>query len=221
MNKRILVLVSVMFFTFISFSAPKKAQAALADGTYSVNYTVLQGDSDSVSMANDYFDKPATLIVSGGKQSIELTVNHSTWITGLWVNSGSGLQTEQVIQTDAASDSRKARFAVTDLASPVAAKIKVDIDNESLNYHHDYKITLQFAMDSAALISGGSKVDASATSEATAGANKSKTPVNEQATTAKVANPKSGDTASITLYIGLFIVALIGLFTIKKTKKAY
>ncbi|MBC1780628.1 NEAT domain-containing protein, partial [Listeria booriae] len=57
----------VVLFSFSFLFSGVTAQAALQDGSYSVNYTVLQGDSDSVSMANDYFDKPATVKVEGGK----------------------------------------------------------------------------------------------------------------------------------------------------------
>lgn len=67
--KKVLVFAAFIFlFSFSFLSTGLTAQAALKDGTYSVDYTVIQGDSDSASMANDYFDKPATVTVNGGNQ---------------------------------------------------------------------------------------------------------------------------------------------------------
>lgn len=60
------------------------AQAAtLKDGTYSVNYTVLKAEGNAVSMANDYWLKPAKVIAKNGKLTVQMTIKNSSWVTKL------------------------------------------------------------------------------------------------------------------------------------------
>ncbi|MBC1765660.1 heme uptake protein IsdC [Listeria seeligeri] len=192
----------VVLFSFSFLFSGVTAQAALQDGSYSVNYTVLQGDSDSVSMANDYFDKPATVKVEGGKTTINLQVNHSKWITGLWIE-GSAVS---VISNSTANDTRQVQFPVSTLSSPVSAKIKVDIDDDGLNYHHEYQIKLRFDEGSAKSLSAAVKSsDNNTTTEA--GTSDAKT---------KVANPKSSDSSQMFLYGIIFVAAGMGLVLLKR-----
>ncbi|MBC1481070.1 heme uptake protein IsdC [Listeria seeligeri] len=192
----------VVLFSFSFLFSGVTAQAALQDGSYSVNYTVLQGDSDSVSMANDYFDKPATVKVEGGKTTINLQVNHSKWITGLWIE-GSAVS---VISNSTANDTRQVQFPVSTLSSPVSAKIKVDIDDDGLNYHHEYQIKLRFDEGSAKSLSAAVKSsDNKTTTEA--GTSDAKT---------KVANPKSSDSSQMFLYGIIFVAAGMGLVLLKR-----
>lgn len=215
MNKVNLAWLAVFALLGAILVSPRNAYAALDDGTYSINYTVIQGDGGSASMANDYFDKPATMIVENGQSSINLQLNHSKWITGLWVDSGSGLQAEQVISSDDALDTRKVSFQTGDLSAPIAGKIKVDIENSDLSYHHEYKINLNFELQSATLIAG-----AAVKESPEANGNAKTTEVAGVATTEKVPNPKSGDQTAIYLYSVLFVGALGGLFLFRRTAKA-
>ncbi|ECR3485534.1 TPA: heme uptake protein IsdC [Listeria innocua] len=202
--KKVLALVAfVVLFSFSFLSAGVTAQAALKDGTYSVDYTVLQGDSDSVSMANDYFDKPATVTVNGGKSTVSLQVNHSKWITGLWVEGNA----VSVTSKNTASDTRKVSFPVSTLSSPVNAKIKVDIDDDGLNYHHEYQIQLRF--DEGAAKSSGAAVKSSDNNGTT-------TPATTSDSNNKVANPKSSDSSKMFLYGIIFVAAGTGLVLLKR-----
>ncbi|MBC1550869.1 heme uptake protein IsdC [Listeria sp. FSL L7-1434] len=199
--KKFLVLATfVAVFSFSLLSSGLTAQAALKDGTYSVDYTVLQGDSDSVSMANDYFDKPATVTVNGGKSTVSLQVNHSKWITGLWVE-GSAVS---VTSKNTSNDTRKVSFPVSTLSSPVSAKIKVDIDDDSLNYHHQYQIKLRFDEGSSKSLAGAVK-----------SSDNSNTPTTNDSNN-QVANPKSSDSSQMFLYIIIFVAAGTGLVLLKR-----
>ncbi|EAE1292933.1 TPA: heme uptake protein IsdC [Listeria monocytogenes] len=202
--KRILFLAAfIALFSFSFLSTGLTAQAALKDGTYSIDYTVLQGDSDSVSMANDYFDKPATVTVNGGKSSVSLQVNHSKWITGLWVEGS----TVSVTSKNTANDTRKVSFPVSTLSSPVNAKIKVDIDDDGLNYHHEYQIKLRFDEGSAKALAGGVKSSDN---------NDTATPATKSDSSNKVANPKSSDSSQMFLYGIIFVAAGTGLVLLKR-----
>ncbi|WP_165972379.1 heme uptake protein IsdC [Paenibacillus piri] len=119
------------------------AAAVMSDGTYILDYTIKQADSDSVSMANDYFEKPATVVVTNGEARVQLQMNHSKWITVFKVPNGSGFADANVVSHDSAADTRVVGFKVDDLTQPVLSKIHVTV--ESINYDHDY--TIRFAFD--------------------------------------------------------------------------
>lgn len=60
----VFLLVSVLSFWPTSSSVgAATASPKLADGTYTLKYNILKAENDSVSMANDYFEKPAKLYV--------------------------------------------------------------------------------------------------------------------------------------------------------------
>ena len=40
-----------------------------------------KAEDDSATMANDYFEKPAKLIVKNGEMRVQVLMNHSAWIT--------------------------------------------------------------------------------------------------------------------------------------------
>ncbi|RAM14589.1 heme uptake protein IsdC, partial [Listeria ivanovii] len=111
-----------------------------------------------------------------------------------------------VTSSSTANDTRKVQFPVSTLSSPVKAKIKVDIDDDGLNYHHEYQIQLKFDESSAKSLAAAIKSsDDGATKEVTT--NESKT---------EVANPKSSDSSQMFLYGIVFVAAGIGLVLLKR-----
>ncbi|WP_379204855.1 heme uptake protein IsdC [Paenibacillus sp. GCM10012306] len=114
------------------------ASAAPADGTYSVDYVIKKAEDESVSMANDYFEKPAQLTVSGGTVKVRLQLNHSEWITEFQVPGGNA----KVVSSNKAADTRVVEFEIKDVEKPVIAKIHVTVP--SIDYDHDYTIRFVF-----------------------------------------------------------------------------
>lgn len=112
--------------------------AAPADGMYTVDYVIKKAEDESVSMANDYFEKPATLSVSGGKIKVRLQLNHSEWITDFQVPGGNS----KVISSNKKADTRVVEFVVKDIGQPVISKIHVTVP--AIDYDHDYTIRLVF-----------------------------------------------------------------------------
>lgn len=117
--------------------------AETKEGSYTIDYTVKKAEDDSVSMANDYFEKPASVEIKNGQITVEVTMNHSEWITEFKTPVGSGYADAQVIQTDAEHDKRTVRFRVSSLEEPQLAKIHVTVS--SIDYDHDY--TIRFVFD--------------------------------------------------------------------------
>lgn len=127
-----------------------RAASDLADGTYTISYTVLKAEDDSASMANDYWEKPATLIVENGQVTVQMKLNHSQWVTQFKVPGNGGYVDTKIISSDKNADTRVTQFKVDDPAKPVISKIHVTV--ESIDYDHDYTIRLVFDMDSLKLI---------------------------------------------------------------------
>jgi len=125
--------------------------STLEDGTYTIDYTIKKPDDESVSMANDYWDKPATLIVSGGAITVQTTINHSEWVTQFKVPSGNSYAATKIISRDEAANTRLTQFTIDSVDKPMLSKIHVTVPE--IDYDHDYTIRFVFDMSSLKLIS--------------------------------------------------------------------
>lgn len=94
----------------------------------SINFEVLKYNTNDTSMANDYFEKPAKLIEKDGKKVLQITVNHSHWITGMTIEGSK----EKIISKDASKDMRTSEFVVNKASGKVNGTIAVYI-NEPVN----------------------------------------------------------------------------------------
>src|SRR5690554_6902601 len=94
--------------------------AAIADGTYQVNYEMKEKSSDSTSIADGYFAKPATLTVKDGVQHIQLTVTGASMIKKLVAPSG------PVTVVSEGEETRTVKFRVDgDLSQPVSLQMDI------------------------------------------------------------------------------------------------
>lgn len=126
-------LVSVLTLT----AGLPQAAAQVTNGTHQLNYQVNQPNSNSASIANDYFVKPATVTVENGKGVVQLTLKNSEWITKFEPPGGA-----KIINEDLKADTRLVEFTVEDVSKPTNIKMKVDV--EDINYHHEYTVSLVF-----------------------------------------------------------------------------
>ena len=133
MRKLFFVMVSAIFMLFLVL--PVHSQAAVADGTYSLNYQVNKPGSSSASMANDYFLKPAKLIVNNGNMTVQLTIKNSAWVTEFNQPGGA-----TVISSNPSADQRVVQFNISSLKPTVAMKIDID----DIDYHHAYSVDFVF-----------------------------------------------------------------------------
>ncbi len=134
MRKFFLSMVPVIFMLFPVL--PTTTNAAVADGTYNVNYQVNKPGSNSASMANDYFLKPAKLTVNNGKLTIQLTIKNSSWVTQFTPPGGAS-----VVSSNAGADQRVVQFSIESL-NPLTVGMKIDI--EDIDYHHAYSVDFVF-----------------------------------------------------------------------------
>ncbi|MEI7025794.1 heme uptake protein IsdC [Paenibacillus sp. y28] len=235
----------LLLFLLMAFMMPSAFAAdTLSDGTYTLNYTVLKAENDSVSMANDYWEKPARIVVKNGEMTMQMRVNHSKWVTVFKVESNGGFVDTKVIGTDEAEDTRDVEFGIKDISRPLVSKIHVTV--KDIEYDHDYTIRFNFDTKSLKPISGGAagqpaaasapantaSEKASALSPAAKQANSSAAPAAKSnaapaadakakpeasaGSAAAVSNPQTGDTAPIT---GLIVLGLASLFFLVRKYK--
>ncbi|MFB5764087.1 heme uptake protein IsdC [Paenibacillus medicaginis] len=239
--------ISILFFAvalgLVLYVSPKaQAEAiALQDGEYTVDYNILKAENDSVSMANDYFEKPAVIHVSNGKMEAEIRLNHSAWITEFKVPNGGVYIDTTTVSSNSATDTRVDRFPLQSLESPLVSKIHVTVP--SVDYDHDY--TIRFVFDSSSLTPVKTEKSAaapnrqsespSAQAASTAGkaANTAASGTNDspvsrveasaekvnsnnndlKSTTAseQVINPPTADTAPIAVWMAVLVISLLFL----------
>ncbi|MFP3378053.1 heme uptake protein IsdC [Bacillus sp. SIMBA_069] len=207
-----------------------KVSAQLADGTYDINYVIQKAENDSASMANDYFEKPAKLVVKNGEMRVQIPMNHSAWITEFKAPENGNFVDAKVVSKDESADKRTVEFKIDDLSKPAAAKIHVVVPN--VNYDHNY--TIRFAFDANVKAVGGenkattvtknndqtktdTKVKEEVKKEESKEANKEASKgTNESGKAEKTDNPKTGDEARIGIFAALILIS--GVFLIRKVK---
>ncbi|PHC32841.1 heme uptake protein IsdC [Bacillus toyonensis] len=219
----IMTFVCMLAFLVVPFG---QASAKLADGTYDINYVIQKAENESASMANDYFEKPAKLIVKNGEMKVQVPMNHSAWITEFKAPENGNFVDAKVVSKDEAADKRTVEFKVDDLSKPLGVKIHVVVP--SANYDHDY--TIRFAFDANVKAVGGdngvvaatknndqAKTDTQVKEEKTKVENKeANKETNESGKAEKTDNPKTGDEARIGFFAALLLVS--GVFLIRKAK---
>ncbi|MGE1142784.1 heme uptake protein IsdC [Bacillus pumilus] len=168
------------------------AQAAtLKDGTYSVNYTVLKAEGNAVSMANDYWLKPAKVIAKNGKLTVQMTIKNSSWVTEFKVPGNGGYVDTTVLSTNKKANTRIVQFQAQSLSKPIKSKIHVTV--KSADYDHDYTIQLKFDESSMKSLSSNSTNKTAGEAEKQQ-PSKESTKTSDSSTTKQEENPQTGDT---------------------------
>lgn len=170
-----------------------RASGAQADGIYTIDYQIVQAENDSVSMANDYWEKPATVVIDKGSVQIQMTINHSQWVTEFKVpGSGGGYVNTRILSKDAEADTRKVVFAVPELpSSPMLAKIHVTVPD--IDYDHDYTIRFDFKADSLKMVEAAAEKPAAPTAKPQASVASTEAP---QASAAATPKPRASATVT-------------------------
>lgn len=219
--KKIFLCFGFILFLLVNFRAEETLAATLADGTYSINYSVLENGTDSVSIADGYFSKPATVTIKDQQATVELQVTNSSWITSFSAGSNN-----RVLSSDTANDTRKIQFTTSSINQPFDAKMKVDIDD--MDYHHSYTVQLKFETDSASLIASAtensetsttpsSTDNTSQTEESTTASSATTVTSSKKTNTASATsqnNPQTGDSQAGLLSKSLFILSGLGIFAL-------
>lgn len=166
--------------------------AALKDGTYSVNYTVLKAEGNAVSMANDYWLKPAKVIAKNGNLKVQMTIKNSSWVTEFKVPGNGGYVDTTVLSTNKKANTRLVQFQAQSLSKPIKSKIHVTV--KSADYDHDYTIQLKFDESSIKSLSSNNANQSAGAAESQQ-PSKESTNKADSSTKKQEENPQTGDTS--------------------------
>lgn len=133
--KKLAVLL-IAAFSLSLFNGVQNAEAAYADGEYTLPFTILQGNSNEQSKTNDYVVSPAKLIVKNGKYTVQMTLKNSSWWKSFTVES------KPVKVISDSNDKRVVQFEVSDVNKLVKGHIHIVVPD--INYDSSYDIRLQF-----------------------------------------------------------------------------
>lgn len=188
------------------------ASAAIADGSYQINYEMKEAGSDSTSISDGYFSKPATLTVENGTQYIQLTVTSAEMVKSLSAPSG------PVTVVSDNGDTRTVKFQVSDLSQPVNMSMHVVVPEEALPGGYDQEHTARAVFDVSGLPTAGSDAGDEKEEETSTKDDNS----DDEATGAGKTeeNPPTGDSSNIALFALLLAGSGIALFALRKFKVA-
>ncbi|KDE28601.1 hypothetical protein BA81_07434 [Bacillus safensis FO-36b] len=193
MKKRMRLSVFMAVFLLALMLPFSNAQAAaLKDGTYSVNYTVLKAEGNAVSMANDYWLKPAKVIAKNGNLTVQMTIKNSSWVTEFKVPGNGGYVDTTVLSTNKKANTRLVQFQAQSLSKPIKSKIHVTV--KSADYDHDYTIQLKFDESSIKSLSSNNANQSAGAAESQQ-PSKESTNKADSSTTKQEENPQTGDTS--------------------------
>ncbi|USD82691.1 heme uptake protein IsdC [Bacillus safensis] len=193
MKKRMRLSVFMAVFLLALMLPFSNAQAAaLKDGTYSVNYTVLKAEGNAVSMANDYWLKPAKVIAKNGNLTVQMTIKNSSWVTEFKVPGNGGYVDTTVLSTNKKANTRLVQFQAQSLSKPIKSKIHVTV--KSADYDHDYTIQLKFDESSIKSLSSNSANQSAGAAESQQ-PSKESTNKADSSTKKQEENPQTGDTS--------------------------
>jgi len=151
-----LLLVIVVLLLYLPLESVSAAEE-LEDGKYTIDYDMLKGENDSVSISNDYWLKPATLIVSNGKMTLQHDLKNSDWVVSYQIDSNGSLSDTKVISTDKEANKRKVEFPVSTIDNPTSMKIHVIVT--SIDYDHKYTVRMSYKPSTLKLVEAAKPVE--------------------------------------------------------------
>src|SRR5690625_3817534 len=221
MRRKMMLSVSIVLIFVFTLLAPPLIGSVFAeeeDGLYSIEYEVLKADSDSTSIGNDYFEKPATLIVEGGEKHIQLTVNHSDYVKSL-----SGPQGEVgIVSEDKEKKERVVKFEVDELSKPIEMEMNISFEIENQDKDQTHKERIDFKTDSMKPVERkAKKADKSeATDDKDDKNDKDNKKEVKEEKEEQEENPPTSDNTPIALFAFLLIVSSLALIYSVRSARA-
>lgn len=191
----LLAVISAIILSLV-FIPVDSASAQIADGTYTISYEVKQNGSNNTSIADGYFSKPATLTVSGGTKTVQITLTGAEMIKSLSV------QGAPVSVVSDSGSTRVVKFNVSgDLSNRVPMSMHIVVPDQPAmpgGYDSTHKADAVFNVNSLSPLGGsgsGSSDDGKV-----------------------VQNPKTSDESPIVLYAILLVGAAGALVLVRKLR---
>lgn len=109
------------------------------------SYAVWKETEDVASVADTYFQKPATILQHGNQQYVELKISNADWWESFQVKRGGMFIHVEEVSVDVERNERVVRFPVSFLEHTVEAFVHIVVKGvPELNYDNTYTIRLDF-----------------------------------------------------------------------------
>lgn len=175
--------------------------AEIADGTYDIDYEMKEASSESTSIADGFFSKPATLTVEDGEKHIELTVTSSDMIQSLSAPTGE----VDIVDENEDEDTRTVKFRVDqDLSEPLEMEMHVIVPDL-----YDMTHTARAVFDVESETADEENTEEDNTEEVNEEPDNEEEEAFAENTDENVENAEASDSTSNALWITLAIVGVI------------
>lgn len=139
-----LFLVCSLFILLIPFNV---THAEVEDGMYEVNYEIIHAENESASIANDYFEKPAVLLVKDGEQYVRFQINHSDYVKEIQLPEGDDYVDAEKKEENADEETFDAILHTGEDIFQTPIMLKMHIVVEDVDPPIDYNPTARFDFD--------------------------------------------------------------------------
>lgn len=151
-SSRIVIMVLFLLGILLLQAYPASAANPLADGEYTIDFEILKGDpkDDSTSLANGYWNKPATVIVKNGEMTVQTVINKNEWVVEFATQQGGRFVDAKVVSSNKEKDTRVVEFKLGSMDTDLVTTMTVDIPSQ--NYYHSYETRFRFYADTLKLV---------------------------------------------------------------------
>lgn len=150
-------LFAMMFI--IILLVPQPANAEHVNGEYTIEFNILHADKRNASIAEGYWNQPATVYIEDGDIRVQTTINKHAWVTAFAVSYKGTMSEVKTISIDEEANTRVTEFPVANLTDLVESNVSVTIDE--IGYEHSYTMYFKFKPETLTLV----KADESAVSD--------------------------------------------------------
>lgn len=140
------LLVMMMIMMFV----PKQAYAEYVNGEYTIEFNILHADKRNASIAEGYWNQPATVFIKDGDIRVQTTINKHAWVTEFAVSYNGQMNEVKTISVDEAANSRVTEFQIANFTDLVESNVSVSI--AEINYDHSYTMYFKFKPETLTLV---------------------------------------------------------------------
>lgn len=174
------------------------------DNAYEINYEIVNENKTDTSAADQFFEKPALLLVKDGKTYMQVTINNGDMVEGLSTEYG-----EAVIIKTNSDGSIVVQFLVNNDLSDTLLNMTINVPGL---YKSDYKTYIVFDQDSKVEVDVGDNKIVTPEKPSFGNGDKDNDENGEKGKkNGDDNNPQTGDTTSLIMYSLLLIGSLIPL----------
>lgn len=138
---------------------PQPANAEHVNGEYTIEFNILHADKRNASIAEGYWNQPATVYIKDGDIRVQTTINKHAWVTAFAVSYKGTMSEVKTISIDEEANIRVTEFPIANFTDLVESNVSVTI--EEIDYEHSYTMYFKFKPETLTLV----KADESAESD--------------------------------------------------------